>query len=241
MLYSESNQIAFHRLQQTLDYSNQSSLGGKMTTIILTILAIISALIHMWAEYQGPAIQIYIFKLLTMGFIVLIAVLAKSPPSRRYKIAIIAGLLFSLVGDFFLMLPVDLFIAGLVSFLVAQLIYTYAFSAGRPFRFTFLTILPFAIYGILIFVILSPGLNDMALPVAAYIVVILTMARQAWNQWDQVRRRWALLAFIGAVLFVVSDSILALNRFGEPFLAARALTLSTYYSAQWLISNSNYT
>ena len=212
-----------------------------MTTIILTILAIISALIHMWAEYQGPAIQIYIFKPLTMVFIILIAVLAKKPPSRRYKYAIIAGLLFSMVGDFFLMLPMDLFMAGLVSFLIAHLIYTYAFGSGRPLRFKFLAMLPFAIYGILIFAILSPGLNEMAVPVGAYIVVILTMAWQAWNQWDQVRERWALLAFIGAVLFVISDSILALNRFGEPFAAARALTLSTYYSAQWLISNSNYT
>lgn len=212
-----------------------------MTTIILTILAIISALIHMWAEYQGPAIQIYIFKPLTMVFIILIAVLAKKPPSRRYKYAIITGLLFSLVGDIFLMLPMDLFIAGLVSFLIAHLIYIYAFRSGRSLRFKFLVMLPLAIYGVLIFAMLSPGLNGMAVPVAAYIVVILVMAWQAWNQWDQVRERWALLAFIGAVLFVISDSILALNRFGEPFVVARALTLSTYYSAQWLISNSNYT
>jgi len=212
-----------------------------MTTIILTILAILSALIHIWAEYQGPDVLIYIFKPLTMLFIVLIAVLAKKPPSRRYKVAIIAGLLFSMLGDTFLMLPIDLFIAGLVSFLIAQVIYTYAFHAGRAWRFKFLAMLPFVAYGVLIYLILSPGLNDLAIPVAAYILVIMTMAWQAWDQWDQVRRRWAVFAFIGALLFVTSDSILALNRFGEPFTAARALTLSTYYAAQWLISNSNYT
>ena len=93
-----------------------------MSTIILTILAIISASIHIWGEYGGPDILIYIFKPLTLVFIITIAVLAKSPPSRRYKLAIIAGLLFSMLGDTFLMLPVDLFIAGLLSFLVAQLI-----------------------------------------------------------------------------------------------------------------------
>ena len=80
----------------------------------------------------------------------------------------------------------------------------------------------------------------MAIPVAAYIVVIMVMAWQAWDQWDDVRARWALLAFIGALLFVISDTILAFNKFGESFVAARALTLSTYFSAQWLISNSNY-
>jgi uncharacterized membrane protein YhhN len=195
----------------------------------------------MWAEYQGPAILIYIFKPLTMVLIIIIALLAKKPPSSRYKFAIIAGLLFSLVGDIFLMLPMDLFIAGLISFLIAHLIYTYAFRSGRPWRFKFVAMLLFAIYGVIIYVILLPGLNGMAIPVAAYVVVILTMAWQAWDQWGQVRSRWALLAFIGALLFVISDSILALNKFGEPFGAARALTLTTYYSAQWLISNSNYT
>ena len=212
-----------------------------MTRLILTILAIISASIHIWGEYQGPDFLIYIFKPLTMVLIISIALLAKKPPSSKYKYAIIAGLLFSMAGDIFLMLPVDLFIVGLVSFLIAQLIYTYAFRSGRPFRFKLIAILPFLIFGVLIFVILLPGLNGMAVPVAAYILVIMTMAWQAWDQWDEKRARWALLAFIGALLFVVSDSLLAVNKFGEPFAAARALTLTTYYSAQWLISNSNYT
>jgi uncharacterized membrane protein YhhN len=212
-----------------------------MTKIILTILAIISALIHIWGEYFGPPVLIYIFKPLTMILIIIIALLAKEPSSRKYKYAIIAGLLFSLGGDIFLMLPVDLFIAGLISFLIAQLIYTYAFHSGRPLRSKFLAMLLFALYGVLIYVVLLPGLNGMAIPVAFYVLAILTMAWQAWDQWDQVRARWALLALIGALLFVISDSILALNRFGEPFAAARALTLSTYYAAQWLIANSNYT
>jgi uncharacterized membrane protein YhhN len=212
-----------------------------MTRLILTILAIISASIHMFGEYQGPDYLIFIFKPLTMVFIILIAVLAKDPPSGRYKIAIIAGLIFSMIGDVLLSLPMDVFVIGVFSFLIAQLIYTYAFRVGRSFRLRFLALLPFAVYGILIFVILLPGLNAMTLPVAAYVIVIMVMAWQAWDQWDDKRTQWALLAFIGAVLFVVSDSLLAINKFGKPFLAARALTLTTYFSAQWLIANSNYT
>jgi uncharacterized membrane protein YhhN len=176
-----------------------------------------------------------------MLLIILIALLAKDPPSRRYKVAIIVGLLFSLAGDILLIQVLDTFILGLLSFLAAQVIYTYAFRAGRPFRFNLFAVLPFAFYGVLIYVLLQPGLDGMALPVAAYVIVILVMAWQAWDQWDDMRARWALLAFIGALLFVISDSILALNRFGEPFFAARFLTLTTYFSAQWLISNSNYT
>jgi uncharacterized membrane protein YhhN len=212
-----------------------------MTRLILTVLAIISASIHLWGEYQGPDYLIYIFKPLTMIFIIIIAMLAKDPPSRLYKLAIAAGLIFSMIGDILLMLPVDLFIAGLVSFLIAQLIYTYAFRSGRSFRFRFIAILPFAVYGILIFVILFPWLNGMAIPVAAYLLVILVMAWQAWDQWDDKRTRWGLLAFIGALLFVISDTILAVNKFVAPFWAARLLTLTTYFAAQWLISNSVYT
>ena len=212
-----------------------------MTRLILTVLAIISASIHLWGEYQGPDYLIYIFKPLTMIFIIIIALLGKNPPSRKYKLAIAAGLIFSMIGDILLMLPVDLFIAGLVSFLIAQLIYTYAFRSGRSFRFRFIPILPFVVYGILIFVILFPWLNGMAIPVAAYLLVIMVMAWQAWDQWDDKRTRWGLLAFIGALLFVISDTILAVNKFVAPFWAARLLTLTTYYAAQWLISNSVYT
>ena len=212
-----------------------------MTTLILTILAIISASLHMWGEYGGPVYLIYIFKPLTMIFIITIALLAKNPPSTKYKYAIIAGLIFSMIGDVLLSLPMDVFIFGVVSFTIAQIIYTYAFRSGRDFRFRFITVLPFVIYGITVFLVLQPGLDGMSIPVAVYIVVIMIMAWQAWDQWDDVRTRWALLAFIGALLFVISDTLLALNKFGEPFAAARALTLTTYFSAQWLISNSNYT
>ena len=212
-----------------------------MTRKILTILVIISAVITIIREYQWPAVVTYVFKPLTMILIIVIALLAKSPPSGRYKYAIIAGLFFSMAGDIFLIFPADLFIVGLVSFLIAQLIYTYAFRTGRPWRFNFLAILLFLVYGAIIFIILLPDLNGMVIPVAAYIVVILTMAWQAWDQWDQLRTRWALLAVLGALLFVISYSILAINKFSDPFLAARVLTLTTYYSAQWLISNSNYT
>ena len=72
-------------------------MGRDMPIIILTISAVISALIHLWSEYQGLVILICIFKPLTMVFIIFIAVLAKKSPSIRYKYAIIAGLLFSMM------------------------------------------------------------------------------------------------------------------------------------------------
>jgi uncharacterized membrane protein YhhN len=210
----------------------------KRAHIILTLLAAGSAILFIWAEYNGSPVQIYIFKPLTMVFIILIAVLKTKTSPAFYAFAIIVGLVCSMAGDIFLMLPSDQFILGLVSFLIAHLFYISAFTYRSKIRHAPWALIPFVIYGILIYVILFPYLGAMKLPVAAYIVVILVMGWRAWERWSQTAEKSALLAFIGAVLFIISDSVLALNRFREPFAVARALNLSTYFAAQWLIASS---
>jgi len=208
-------------------------------SIILTVLIVISAGLHLKAQYLGPQVQVYIFNPLTMIFMIALVVLAPgNEKTRQYTRAIIAGFVFSLVGDILLMLPQDLFIFGLVSFLIAQIIYTYAFLMGRKVKLNSLSILPFGIYGLLIFIYLAPGLGELTIPVIVYIVVILMMGWQAWEQWDTYRERWARMAFIGAVFFILSDTFLAIDKFRTPFEAATALTLTTYTLAQYLIAMS---
>ena len=209
-----------------------------ITRLFLTLLALVSAIMHIRAEYLGPQYHIYLFKPLTMVFVLLIAISRARKGPVFYACTIIGGLLCSMAGDMFLMLPSDQFISGLVSFLVAHLFYIAAFTHGRRFRLSVWSLLPFVVYGILIFIVLSTGLGAMKLPVLAYIVVILVMGWQAWERWDDTGQRLALLAFFGAVLFIISDSILAINRFRQPFEMARALTLSTYFAAQWMIAFS---
>jgi len=173
-----------------------------------------------------------------MVFILLIAVQAGKPDTLLYKYAIIAGLVCSLAGDVFLMLPSDRFVAGLVSFLIAHLFYIAAFTSGTGFGFSWRSLAPFVIYGIFILSVLSPHLGEMKLPVLVYMVVILVMAWQAWERWSQTGQSEALLAFLGAVLFLISDSALAVNRFRGQYKSAQALILSTYFAAQWLIALS---
>ena len=209
-----------------------------MLIAILTLLAIFSASLHIRAEYHGPRYHVYLFKPLTMVFILLIAVQAGKPDASLYKVTIIAGLVCSLAGDVFLMLPSNRFVAGLVSFLVAHLFYITAFTSGTGFGFSWRSLAPFVIYGIFIFSILSPHLGKMQLPVSVYMVVILVMAWQAWERWSQTGQSQALLAFLGAVLFLISDSALAVNRFRGQYKSAQALILSTYFAAQWLIARS---
>ncbi len=209
-----------------------------MLTVILTLLAILSASLHIRAEYYGPRYHVYLFKPLTMFCILLIALLAGKPDVLLYKVAVIAGLVCSLAGDVFLMLPSNRFVAGLVSFLVAHLFYITAFTSGTGFGFSWWPLALCLIYGLFMFRILSPHLGKMKWPVSVYMVVILVMAWQAWERWNQTGQSEALLAFLGAVLFTISDSALAVNRFRGRYQSAQALILSTYFAAQWLIARS---
>ncbi|HKS28593.1 MAG TPA: lysoplasmalogenase [Pyrinomonadaceae bacterium] len=202
----------------------------------ITVLVILSAAIHIGAEYGGARARVYVFKPLTVAFIIAIALGAQ--PSF-YKYLILAGLLFSLLGDIFLMLPSDRFISGLISFLIAHLFYIAAFTIdGATARPSVLAAIVLLAYGGVMLRLLLPSLGKMKAPVVIYMLVILLMVWQASNRFVSVWETDTLLAFAGACLFAASDSLLALNRFRRPFRSAQLLILATYYSAQWLIALS---
>jgi uncharacterized membrane protein YhhN len=204
----------------------------------LTLAVIVAGSLHLAGAYAGVPTLVYVFKPLTIASVLILAARVSRPVSRRYQVLVLAGLAFSLAGDVFLMLPSDPFVPGLVSFLIGHLFYIAAFRTGVPFRVSPWVWLLFLVYGAAMFILLLPGLGAMALPVLLYIAVILTMAWQAWERWHHLGHTAALLAFLGAVLFVVSDSLLALNRFRVEFAAASALVWLTYVAAQWLIARS---
>lgn len=207
-----------------------------MLTSILVLLVILTLAVYIRAEYRGPQWQVYIFKPLTMVFIWLIAILGQTA-LPLYKYMIIAGLFFSMAGDVFLMLPSDRFVAGLVAFLVAHLFYIVAFISEIN-TLIWWPLIPLVIYGLVIYFILAPFLGKLKPPVLIYIVIILTMAWFAWERWSQTSQSGALLSYAGALLFVISDTILAINRFRGAFKSARVLNLTTYFAAQCLIAVS---
>lgn len=142
----------------------------------------------------------------------------------------------SLAGDVFLMLD-GLFVPGLLAFLLAHLAYIVLFRQGArwwPVRPVLAGCLAYA--ALMMAVLwaggLPPGLRG---PVAVYALVIALMAAQAIGcAWLQ-RDRASLLVAAGAIAFVISDTLLALNRFVSPMPASAVWVLGTYYAAQCLI------
>lgn len=204
----------------------------------LTLLAAASAVLHVRAEYRGPRWRVYLCKPLTTALLLVLAAVPLAGGPDRYQAALTIGLILSLAGDVFLMLPGDRFMPGLASFLGAHVVYVAAFTAGVPVLGHPLALVPFAGLAGSLLARLWPGLGARRGPVGLYVTVIVLMAWQAWSRALELGTIAAALAAAGATLFVISDAALALDRFQKPFRSARAVVMTTYVAAQWLIALS---
>lgn len=197
------------------------------------------------ATLNGPWLWLhYIGKPLTTLLILWLALSAQPAVDARYGRALLAGLVLSLIGDVFLMLPGDHFVPGLVAFLLAHLCYIVAFAPGSSGKARAVGFMVVALVAGGNLAGLLPRVDEaLKIPVLAYIAVLATMAAFALaRMWTpaiaQALPRSARLAAIGAVLFMVSDSLLAWDRFAGGVPAPALLVLATYCAAQWCIARS---
>lgn len=202
---------------------------------ILSLLTFVSAVLTIYFDYQDKRF-VYFFKPLAM---ILIIILAQVYGERKgfYRWAILAGFVFSLAGDTFLINPQN-FVFGLAGFLVAHLCYVAAFFKAGEGKFNPLSLFAYAV-GLIIFLLISSGVpENLQIPVVVYALAISTMLDAALNFYLTQKSPKAVFALSGAMFFVLSDSLLAYNKFNEEFFLAKALILSTYFLAQWLIARS---
>jgi len=188
-------------------------------------------------EERGPRPLVYVFKPLTT-LLILVAAVSATGADPRYRALITAGLAASLAGDVFLMLPRDRFVAGLASFLAAHLLYAVAFATAPagPVDLALLVGLLAIAAGIVR--ALWDGLGRFRVPVLFYVAAIMGMAWLACVRWRTGLEAGAALAAVGALTFVLSDALLAFDRFRRRFRHSRAWVLASYYAAQALIALS---
>jgi uncharacterized membrane protein YhhN len=172
----------------------------------------------------------YLCKPATLAFLIVVAAtLDPAADASTRRAWFVAALVFSLAGDVLLMLPRDLFVAGLAAFLAGHLCYVAGFwSQDAP------TIAAFVVAVAIVVAVLAPvlvrilgavrGTPDLV-PVTAYSVVIAVMLASAIASGNVV-------AALGATLFVASDSMIAWDRFVRPFPAAGVAIMVTYHLGQ---------
>lgn len=158
---------------------------------------------------------------------------------------IFSGLLFSLAGDILLIFAgekPDLFIAGLVAFLIAQLCYITAFysdfnaAPGKNKGLLFASIIVFGVFCFSLYNYLSPTLGDLKIPVLVYAIIISSMAVFAANRFGRVNRVSFIMVFMGAIFFLASDTALAINKFSSPYAYSGIVIMATYMLAQYYIT-----
>jgi uncharacterized membrane protein YhhN len=155
---------------------------------------------------------------------------------------IILALVFSWVGDVLLMFEAmngSFFMFGLVAFLMAHIFYILFYEnviRKEGLNKNYWWFLPVIIYYIALIYILSPNLGDMKLPVRIYGIVISYMLIQALQAGRIKNLGAATFMIAGAVLFITSDSILAINKFYESVEYAGIAIMLTYGIAQLLIT-----
>lgn len=221
--------------------SKPSSQTSYASRIPFSALIFVAVALVLAGHLLASPLLVYSFKPLATALILGIAIANwhRRKDCYSYSLWISIGLLFSLVGDVFLLWPSLYFIHGLAAFLLTHLAFLIAFTrdARFPAR-VWIWILYLAIAATL-YAFLYPNLPvPLKLPVALYSAVLSSMAAQAMGRFLVVKTKPAQSAAIGAVFFMLSDFLLAFDRFHSLILLAPVLILIPYYLGQWLIVSS---
>ena len=206
------------------------------------ILFLIDLLIDLAAVYFKNETLRYISKPLLMPLLIVYFIFHTHPFVSSLKKWIVFALIFSWLGDVLLMFESingSFFIFGLVAFLIAHIFYIFFFEnviKKEGLNKNYWWFIPVLIYYVALISVLSPHLGDMKLPVRIYGIVISYMLIEALQTGRINNRAAAGLMIVGALLFITSDSILALNKFYQPFEYAGIAIMATYGIAQLLIT-----
>lgn len=181
----------------------------------------------------------YIFKpllMISLGYYFVNLTILRGVRQNQF---VLAALIFSLLGDVFLMFK-GYFIQGLGAFLIAHIFYILAFrpEASRFFSKKELLIPATAvlIYGGILLGIVLPNVGSaLKIPIIVYSFTILIMLLTTLHRFENVSAISFKYVIIGASLFVISDSMIAISKFVTSFPMVGILIMATYGVGQYLI------
>jgi uncharacterized membrane protein YhhN len=214
-----------------------------MKTRLLSLICFAAGIIFIIAHSCQLVTIAFISKLLIVPPLMVILILNLRRDRNRLHKFMFAGLFFSWIGDVLLEIPGGgeiMFMAGLGGFLLSLLMYAFVFfttpGINEVFHRRFYLLIPVLLYGIAMGLYLNKYLGEMRLPVIVYETAMITMLAGAVSRIGKVNRISYIMVLAGAILFIISDSVLAVNKFVQPISLSTLVIMGTYIAAQWLIT-----
>jgi len=205
---------------------------------LFATLADIALIIERSEEYRfftKPAIL--------LGLILYFYQLSRPIAQTLLSKSILAALIFSWIGDILLLWP-DLLIYGLGAFLIAQSCYIIGFKVARfhpgqvgsvNFVRIFFSNLPIYFIAAFIFYMINTNLGGLKIPVAIYMIAVVSMLTMAKERYKNTSGESFWQVFLGASLFFISDTVIALSLFYQDFPESGIIIMGTYATSQLLI------
>lgn len=209
----------------------------KTKKTIASILFLLVAIIDVYAVIvQDKSLEIIFKPLLMMALVVVYLVSVK-----QVNFWLISALFFSFWGDVFLLDKTNYFVFGLASFLIAHIMYIKMVSSFLK-KQSFIKVIKAAIIFVTLFAgvlfLIKDNLGEMLAPVIVYGFAISTFGTCTLLNYQENKTIANLWLLLGAILFIASDSLIALNNFYQPTHMFDVLIIILYVVSQYLIVSS---
>ncbi|HIO72331.1 MAG TPA: lysoplasmalogenase [Flavobacteriales bacterium] len=217
----------------------------RRSSNILTVIFVVVSIGEVLSHLMQVEILHLIFKPLLLIVISVLFYLETKSNYTSFAKLMQAGFLLAWLGDVLLMFverdPM-FFMLGLGAFLTTHILYALAFkkSVSNSESTAYLkkspmAAAPFVLLGGVLLYMLYPNLNELLIPVFIYTAVIVTMVICALNRRGRVSDLSYKLIYYGALVFMLSDSLLAVNKFMNPIPYSGVFIMVPYIVAQFMI------
>lgn len=155
----------------------------------------------------------------------------------QFYYSMLAALCACLLGDVFL-LNDAYFVYGLSAFLIGHLMFAFAFMSFGGFKAYPLPLLTLTVITGSFYLYMQPSLGALSIPVFIYMTVIVLMAWQGVSMVLWQKTSFTMCIAVAVILFMISDSVIAINKFLFPFAASSAVVLPSYWLSIGMLAYS---
>lgn len=202
------------------------------------IAVFFSGWLYVDAAYRGPTWQRWAFKPITL--ILLLFLAWQAPMFNAISYLVLAGLCAALVGDALTLLPRQRMLYAVGAFFLSHLLYTIWFAGQLTFTFFWPLPVILLVIGALLLVTIWTRLEEMRLPVLAFVGMTLVMVWVAGELWFLRLTDTAMSGFFGAALLLLGNIVWLVSQYRCRFRADTAIYAACYFAGHFFIVRALY-